>query len=276
LDSERFADMPPAQVYAQLLEEGTYLCSIRTMYRVLEEAGQVRERRAQRTHPRYSPPVLRATHPNEVWSWDITKLPGPARGEYFSLYVVMDLYSRYIVGWTVAPSESAELAQKLIRETCEKESVDPTQLTVHADRGAPMTAKSTALLYADLGITPSYSRPKVSNDNPFSEANFKTLKYRPEMPQRFGCLQDAREHIRHLVAWYNHEHYHSSLGLLTPADVHSERGADVIAARQQVLDAAYARFPERFSKPPRHQKPEPVVWLNPPQGVATPPRGLAH
>jgi transposase InsO family protein len=207
LDSERFMDKAPRQVYAELLDENTYLCSVRTMYRVLAKHGQIRERRNQRRHPAYVKPELVARQPNQVWSWDITKVPGGQRGVYYSLYVLLDIFSRYIVGWTVATTESAPIARAFLADTFERHRIPPGQLICHSDRGIPMIAKSTALLYADLGITGSFSRPRVSDDNPYSEAAFKTLKYRPEMPERFGSLEDARATFAALFDWYNNTHY---------------------------------------------------------------------
>jgi putative transposase len=265
LDSDEFMDKAPAQVFAKLLEDGTYLCSTRTMYRVLAANDQVRERRAQRQHPTYTKPQLVATAPNQVWTWDITKLPGPTKGTYFSLYVILDLYSRYIVGWQVAHRESAPVYQELVKACCKDQGVVPEQLTIHSDRGAPMTAKSTALLYADLGIAKSHSRPYTSNDNPYSESNFRTMKYRPDMPDQLGSLEHARQVVDALVRWYNHEHYHVGLSLLHPADVHHGRASDIVAARQRVLDAAHAAHPERFVHGlPIQKKPPAAAWINPP------------
>jgi putative transposase len=265
LDSNAFMDLAPAQVYAKLLEDGEYLCSTRTMYRVLDEANQVRERRAQRRHPEYKKPQLVATAPNQVWSWDTTKLPGPTKGTYFTLYIVLDIFSRYIVGWQVALRESAVVAQQLIAACCEQQRVAPGELTIHADRGSPMTAKSTALLYVDLGIAKSHSRPYTSNDNPYSESNFRTMKYRPEMPEQLGSLEHARQVVRALVDWYNDEHYHVGLALLHPADVHYGRARDIVAARQRVLDDAHARHPERFVRGrPIQKTPPAAAWINPP------------
>jgi len=265
LDSDEFMDHAPAQVFAKLLEDGQYLCSPRTMYRILAANDQVRERRAQRQHPTYTKPQLVATAPNQVWTWDITKLPGPTKGTYYALYVILDLYSRYIVGWQVAPRESAAVYQELVEACCTDQGVVPEQLTIHSDRGAPMTAKSTALLYADLGIIKSHSRPYTSNDNPYSEANFRTLKYRPDMPDRFGSLEHARQVVRALVTWYNDAHYHVGLALLHPADVHYGRTADIVTARQRVLDAAHATHPERFVRGrPTQKAPPPAAWINPP------------
>jgi putative transposase len=265
LDSDEFMDKAPAQVFAKLLEDGRYLCSIRTMYRILAANAQVRERRAQRQHPTYTKPQLVATAPNQVWTWDITKLPGPTKGTYFALYVLLDLYSRYIVGWQVAQRESAAVYQELVKACCDDQGVVPEQLTIHSDRGSPMTAKSTALLYVDLGIAKSHSRPYTSNDNPYSEANFRTLKYRPDMPEHLGSVEHARQVMRALVAWYNDEHYHAGLALMHPADVHFGRTADIVAARQRVLDAAHAAYPERFvTGRPIQKAPPPAAWINPP------------
>jgi len=270
LDSDAFMDKAPAQVFAKLLEDGEYLCSTRTMYRVLAAADQVRERRAHRQHPTYTKPQLVATMPNQVWSWDTTKLPGPTKGTYFTLYVILDLFSRYIVGWQVAARESATVAQQLIDACCTQQHVTPGQLTIHADRGSPMTAKSTALLYVDLGIAKSHSRPYTSNDNPYSEANFRTLKYRPDMPERLGSLEHARQVVRALVDWYNDEHYHLGLALLHPVDVHYGRAADIVAARQRVLDEVYARHPERFVRGrPEQKAPPAAAWINPPPMIGS-------
>ena len=269
LHSERFRDKPPVQVYATLLDEGTYLCSIRTMYRLLDENHEVRERRNQLTHPSYQKPELLATGANQVWSWDITKLLGPAKWTYFYLYVILDIFSRYVVGWMVAPRESAELAKRLIGESCCKQGIAPGQLTLHADRGSSMRSKPVAFLLADLGVTKSHSRPHVSDDNPFSESQFKTLKYRPEFPGRFGSIEDARRFCQLFFCWYNTEHHHSGIGLLTPETLHYGRAEEVNQRRQDVLSQAYERYPERFvrahPKPP--DKPT-AVWINKP--VVTP------
>jgi putative transposase len=270
LDSNRFADKAPRQVYAELLDENVYICSISTMYRILRAADQVRERRHQRRHPVYVKPELVATAPNQVWSWDITKVPGPVRGTYYSLFVALDLFSRYVVGWMLARTESAALARSFLADAYERHGIGPGQLVCHADRGKPMTAKSTALLFADLGIRASHSRPRVSNDNPYSEAAFRTFLYRPEMPERFGGLEDGRSFFASLFDWYNERHYHSSIALLTPADVYSGRAPAIITARQMVLDEAYERFPERFVRQaPRHPQPPPAVWINPPAEALT-------
>src|SRR5204863_3453134 len=213
---------------------------------LLDAAHEIRERRDQVRRPQYAAPQLLATRANEVWSWDITKLLGPSKWTYFYLYVILDIFSRYVVGWMLAPHESAALAERLIAETCAKQRIQPGHLTIHADRGPAMTSKPVALLLADLGVTKTHTRPSVSNDNPFSEAQFKTLKYRPAFPTRFGSIQDARAHCHVFFPWYNTEHHHSALGLLTPADVHHGRAAQRVAARATVLATAYAAHPERF------------------------------
>jgi putative transposase len=265
LHSERFLDQAPAQVHATLLDEGTYLCSPRTMYRLLDAAHEVKERRDQVRRPHYAAPELLATRPNEVWSWDITKLLGPAKWTYFYLYVVLDIFSRYVVGWMLAPHESAALAARLIAETCAKQRIQPGHLTIHADRGAAMTSKPVALLLADLGVTKTHTRPSVSNDNPFSEAQFKTLKYCPLFPERFGSLADGRAFGQVFFRWYNDHHRHSGLGFLTPAVVHFGQAAAVRSHRQQVLAAAYAHHPERFvNGRPRPADLPTAVWINPP------------
>jgi len=265
LHSERFVDRSPSEMYATLLDEGTYRCSIRTMYRILEENGEVRERRDQLRHPQYQKPELLATGANQVWSWDITKLLGPVKWTYFYLYVILDIYSRYVVGWMVAPRESAELAKRLIGDTSGKQNIAPEQLTIHADRGTSMTSKPVALLLADLGITKTHSRPQVSNDNPYSESQFKTLKYRPEFPERFGSIEDARGFCQEFMRWYNTEHHHTGIGLLTPETVHYGRAEAVIEERQRVLSAAYEQRPERFVRHhPRAPELPGAVWINPP------------
>jgi putative transposase len=265
LDSERFLDQAPAQVHATLLDEGTYLCSPRTMYRVLEAAGEVKERRDQVRRPHYAAPELLATRPNQVWSWDITKLLGPAKWTYFYLYVILDIFSRYVVGWMIAPHESAALAERLIAETCAKQGIAPGQLTLHADRGGAMRSKPVALLLADLGVVKTHSRPYVSNDNPFSEAQFRTLKYCPPFPDRFGSIEDGRAFGQEFFRWYNQDHRHSGLGFLTPAVVHFGQADVVRAHRDRVLAAAYAAHPERFVNGRPHPADLPTaVWINPP------------
>ena len=265
LNSERFQDCSPAAIHATLLDEGQYLCSTRTMYRVLEEDGATRERRDQLTHPQYHKPELLATAPNQLWSWDITKLRGPAKWTYFYLYVILDVFSRYVVGWMVAPRESAELAKRLIADSCEKQNIAPGQLTIHADRGSSMTSKPVAFLMADLGVTKTHSRPYVSDDNPYSESQFRTMKYRPDFPDRFGSIQDSRTFCQQFFAWYNEEHRHSGLELLTPAMVHYGEAQAVVERRQAVLDAAYQTHPERFVRqPPRSTAVPKEVWINKP------------
>jgi putative transposase len=269
LHSERFRDKAPAEIYATLLDEGIYLCSVRTMYRILDQAGEVRERRDQLRHPKYQKPQLLATGPNQVWSWDITKLLGPVKWTYFYLYVILDIFSRYVVGWMIADRESAELAKRLIGETCHKQNIARDQLTIHADRGTSMTSKPVALLLADLGVTKTHSRPHVSDDNPFSEAQFKTLKYRPEFPERFGSIQDARGFCQVFFPWYNTAHHHGGIGLLTPEVLHYGRADDVIGQRQVVLSQAFERNPERFVRAhPRPPARPTAVWINPPPARA--------
>jgi transposase InsO family protein len=270
LNSERFQDLAPREIYAELLDEERYLCSISTMYRILAEHAEVRERRNQLRHPAYHKPELLATGPNQVWSWDITKLRGPSKGVYYYLYVIIDIYSRYVVGWLIAEVESAELAEQLIVETCAKQGVQRAQLTIHADNGSPMIAKTVAILLADLGVAKSHSRPHVSNDNPYSEAQFKTLKYRPDYPDRFGSLADARHWARSFFAWYNDQHHHSGLGLLTPAVVHTGRAETVRQQHQAVLRQAYQAHPERFTKGlPRPAKLPEAAWINAPKATST-------
>jgi putative transposase len=265
LDSEEFVDEAPATVYAKLLDQGVYLASVSTMYRVLRDHDEVRERRRQATHPAAKKPELLATRPNQVYSWDITKLKGPAKWTYYYLYVILDIFSRYVVGWMVASRESGPLAEVLIRQTCAKQGIDRAQLTIHADRGSSMTSKPVTFLLADLGVTQSHSRPHVSNDNPFSEAQFKTLKYRPDFPGRFGSIEDARRHCQHFFAWYNDEHRHTGLGLHTPADVHYGLAEAIRDKRAGVLDAAYDAHPERFvRKPPEPPKIPETSWINRP------------
>jgi putative transposase len=266
LHSERFVDQAPAEVYATLLDEGAYLASISTMYRVLRAAGEVTERRRQATHPPTVKPELVADTPNRVWSWDITKLLGPAKWTYYYLYVILDIFSRYAVGWMIAERESATLAERLLDQTITTQHISADQLTIHADRGSAMASKQVAQLLADLGVTKSHSRPHTSNDNPYSESQFKTLKYRPQFPDRFGSIQDARAFCQQFFGWYNVAHHHSGIGLLTPADVHHGRAEQVRAARANVLSAAYAAHPERFVR----KRPQPpalstVAWINQPE-----------
>jgi len=265
LHSARFRDAAPAEVYATLLDEGSYLCSERTMYRLLAAAGEARERRDQARHPTYTRPELLATRPNEVWSWDITKLLGPTKWTYFYLYVILDVFSRYVVGWMVGLRETAELAQDFIGATAAKQGIDAGTLTLHADRGTAMTSKPVACLLADLGITQSHSRPHVSNDNPYSESQFKTLKYRPAFPARFASVEVARAFCQTFFPWYNSEHHHSSLGLHTPEALHYGLAAGRQRVRRETLDAAYAAHPERFvQQPPTPPAIPTAAWINPP------------
>ena len=265
LHEDRFLDLAPAQVYAMLLDEGIYHCAERTMYRILAAHHELRDRRAQRRHPVYTAPELLATAPNQLWSWDITKLKGPTTWSWFHLYVLLDVFSRYVVGWMVAPRESAVLAEHLIATCCAREGITRDQLTLHADRGSSMTSKPVALLLADLGVTKSHSRPHVSDDNPYSEAQFKTLKYRPDFPARFGSLEDARAHCADFFRWYNTAHHHSSLALHTPYDVHHDLATARNAARATVLTSAYTAHPERFvRRPPTPRALPTAAWINPP------------
>jgi putative transposase len=273
LHSARFCDAAPAEVYGTLLDEGVYLASERTMYRLLAAEGEAGDRRRQRVHPVYAKPELLATAPNQVWSWDITRLLGPATWTYFYLYVLLDIFSRYVTGWLLAEREQAALAEGLIAEAAAQQGIAPGQLTLHADRGSSMTSKPVALLLADLGITKTHSRPHVSDDNPYSEAQFKTLKYRPDFPTRFESLEAARAHCRGFFSWYNHDHRHSGLGLLTPAVVHAGQAEAAHAARREVLAGAYARHPERFVRRTPAPPPLPTAaWINPPPRPPTTPR----
>ena len=269
LREPRFADLAPAEIYATLLDEGLYHCSIRTMYRVLGAHDAVRERRAQLRHPAYQKPELIAEKPNEVWSWDITKLKGAATWTYFYLYVIIDIFSRRVVAWCVADAESAALFHPLMRDAVLKLDVPEGQLTLHADRGGPMKAKATALLLADLGVTKSHSRPHTSNDNPFSESHFKTLKYQPEFPKRFGCVEDAKTFCRAFFEWYNQSHHHAGIGLMTPDQVHFGQADAVYDARQATLDIACRANPQRFvGAPPKPPAKPTAAWINPPVKTA--------
>ena len=266
LHSERFVDRSPVEVHATLLEEGCYLCSPRTMYRILAANDEVRERRDQLRHPRYSRPELVATRSNQVWSWDITKLKGPAKWVYFYLYVMLDLFSRYVVGWLLAGSESASLATRLISETCAKQNIREGELTIHADRGSAMTSKTLAEKLSDLGVEKTHSRPRVSNDNPFSESQFRTLKYWPGFPERFDSAQHALAVCRAFFPWYNQEHHHGGLCFLTPAVVHHGQAERVLAERHRVRMTAYLERPERFvNGPPKLKRLPETVWINPPE-----------
>lgn len=266
LCSERFADCAPATIYATLLDEDIYMGSVRTMYRLLAGDGESRERRDQLTHPAYAKPELLATAPNAVWSWDITKLKGPATWTCFHLYVILDIFSRYVVGWMVAPNESAELAEALIGETIVKQNVAPGTLTLHADRGSSMRSKLVAELLVDLEVAKSHSRPYVSDDNPYSEAQFKTLKYRPDFPERFGSIEDARAHCQLFFSWYNDHHRHSGIGYMTPVAVHHGQAKALFEQRANTLDAAFAAHPNRFKgKCPQPPRLPSAAWINPPK-----------
>lgn len=266
LNSERFMDQAPRQVYATLLDEGHYLCHWRTMYRILAAHGEVHERRLVRRHPTYKKPELLAEGPNEVWSWDITHLRGAVKWSGYKLYTVLDIFSRYVVGWMIAEEESSDLAKQLIAESARKQGIQPDQLTLHADNGSPMTGKPLSQLLVDLGITKSHSRPHTSDDNPFSEAQFKTMKYRPDYPDRFASLDEARMWVRSFFAWYNHEHYHSGLNLMTPASVHDGQAKVVQQQRQDVLTTAFETCPERFRAGfPTVKGPPTAVYINPPK-----------
>ena len=268
LRSSEFCELAPAQVWARLLDSGRFLCSISTMYRILRGVGEVGERRRQRTHPAKKKPELMATAPNQVWSWDITKLKSDVRGKYFELYVIIDIYSRFVVGWAVAERETGELAKVFIADTLKRHGVRRRQLVLHADRGTSMTSKPVAQLLVDLGVERSHSRPHVSNDNPYSEAAFKTLKYCPAFPDMFGSVQDARAFCDIFFRYYNEVHYHSGIALHTPATVHYCRVREVQKARAAVLDAAYAEHPERFSRKPRPLKMPSRAWINDPSREA--------
>ena len=266
LHCERFVDKSPGEIHATLLDEGIYVCSERSIYRILEAEKEVKERRNQLRHPKYNKPELLATGPNQVWTWDITKLKGPAKWTYFYLYVLMDIFSRYIVGWLLAHRECTSLAKRLIEESCEKQQVNKNQLIIHADRGPSMTSKGVAQLLADLGVTKSHNRPHVSNDNPFSEAQFKTMKYRPEFPPRFDSYEQSKSHCREYFPWYNTEHHHSGILMLTPEDVHYGMADHILSQRHQVLMEAYNTHPERFlAGPPVLQTLPPAVWINKPE-----------
>jgi len=271
--SERFVDQAPRQIVATLLDEKVYLCSASTMYRLLRAEQMVIERRALARHPHYKKPELLATGPNQVWSWDITKLKGPVKYSYYCLYVIVDIFSRFVVGFLVAERECAELAKELILRAAVQQGIEADQLTVHADRGSAMKSKSVAQLLMDLGVDKTHSRPHVSNDNPYSESQFKTLKYCPDFPERFGSLEDARQIVDALFVWYNQEHRHSGIAMLTPAMVHHGEATVRLCARQEVLGLAYEAHPERFvaGLPQAGVLPE-AVWINPPLPLCEPSR----
>jgi len=268
MNSEQYMDKTPYEIYASQLDKGNYLCSVRTMYRILEENNQLKERRSIKRSNNYQKPELLATNVNQVWSWDITKLKGPAKWTYFYLYVIIDIFSRFVVGWMVAYRELSSLAEKLIKETCERQSIKANQLTIHADRGSSMRSKPVAFLLSDLGVTKSHSRPYVSNDNPFSESQFKTMKYRPDFPERFDSIEESRKFCRNFFKWYNKEHYHSGIGFLTPESVHYGFAEEILENRRKVLNEAFKRNPKRF----RYNKPtvknlHKFVWINKPENV---------
>ena len=266
LHSERFCDHAPAEVYATVLDEGRYVASERTMYRLLAANGEVRERRDQLRRPAYARPELLATRPNELWSWDTTKLLGPAKWTYYYLLVILDCFSRYAVGWCLSYRDTARVAERLIAETLAKQGIGRDTLTIHADRGSSQASKPVAFLLADLGVTKTHSRPHTSNDNPYSEAQFKTMKYRPEFPARFRSMEEARAFCREFFSWYNGSHRHSGIGYMTPEAVHYGRAPEVTERRAAVLDAAYAAHPDRFvRKPPVPPEVPTAVWINKPQ-----------
>lgn len=274
MNSERFQDMPPRQIYATLLDEGEYLCHWRTMYAILKEYNELRERRNQLVHPPYKKPELLATAPNQVWSWDTTKLRGPRKWTHYTLFVMLDIFSRYVVGWMVVPGESADLAREFINATCARQGISEHQLVIHCDRGAPMMSKTYTQLLADLGVRRSFSRPYQSNDNAFSEAQFKTMKYSAGYPHRFGSLQDARNWARQFMAWYNDVHYHSELALMRPCQVHYGKAHEVRSLRQRVMERAYAENPKRFLRgKPRIAMPPRQAWINKPKSLCTTPSG---
>jgi putative transposase len=265
LNSEDFVDKAPATVYHELLDEGVYLASVSSMYRILRAHGEVKERRRQATHPARVKPELVATKPNQCWSWDITKLHGPAKWSYFYLYVIIDIYSRYVVGWLIAEAESAVLAEQLLADTIAKQNIDRDTLTIHADNGSSMASKPVAFLLADLGVTKTHSRPHTSNDNPYSESHFRTLKYRPDFPDMFASIVDARAFCRRFFTWYNTEHRHSGIAWHTPHNVHHGHAETMHAVRADVLAAAYTRNPERFVR--KHPQPAELptaAWINKP------------
>lgn len=266
LYSDRFADCAPRMIYATLLDEGRYLGSVRTMYRLLAQAGQSHERRLQRIHPAYTKPELLAVQPNQVWSWDITKLKGPVKWSIYHLYVILDIFSRYVVGWMIAPQETAHLAERLIADTVAKHHIVAGTLTLHADRGTSMRSKPVAALLVDLDVTKTHSRPYVSDDNPFSEAQFKTLKYRPDFPARFGSIEDARAHCQHFFQWYNQTHCHSGIGFMTPETVHYGHAHALFQQRADTLNVAFQAHPKRFKgQLPQPPKLPTAVWINPPK-----------
>lgn len=269
LNSDRFMDQAVPSVYITLLDEGTYLCSPRTMYRILERQDQVRQRRHDREHPVYQKPELLATGPNQVWSWDITKIKGPKPWIFYNLYVVIDVFSRYVVAWSISEYESGEQARALIEAACSRQGIGPDHLTVHSDRGKAMRSKTLADLLGELGVQRSFTRPHVSNDNPYSESQFKTLKYHPSYPERFGSIEDAGSYLRAFLKWYNTEHRHSGIAMMTPEVVHTGRSEQVWNRRKKTLQKAYQTHPERFVKgDPEPRKVPDEVWINKPTVAA--------
>lgn len=265
LTDEKYVDLTVSQVYYTLLDQGLYYCSVSKMYGILNANKAVKERRDQLKHPKYEKPVLKATAPNQVWSWDITKIKGPNKGEFYNLYSIIDIYSRMTVGWTISPYENATVARDLIDQTCQKQRIEKEQLVIHSDRGSPMKAKTVAELMMDLGVIKSLSRPRVSNDNPYSEAQFKTLKYHRTFPKQFGCIQDARYFLRTFFIWYNNDHYHSGIAMLPPAVVHSGKENQIIEKRKKTMQMAFSKHPERFVKGKAVTKKVPKEsWINHP------------
>ncbi len=270
MNCDEFIDMAPREIYASLLDKGIYQCSVSTMYRILSENNQVKERRRNHKRHHYNKPELLATAPNQVWTWDITKLKGTVKFEYFYLYLIIDIYSRYVVGWLIANCESGELARQLIQETCEMQniSVNDSNLTIHSDRGSAMKSQNVSSLLAQLNINKSFGRPHVSNDNPFSESQFKTLKYHNSFPEKFGCFEDAQTFCHNFIIWYNQNHYHTGIGLLTPESVHYDKAKQILNQRNEVLQSAYEQSPERFVKGPQKKLVQhSAVWINPPKSL---------
>jgi len=266
LCSERFVDLSPRQVFMTLLDEDAYLCSVRSMYRLLEDHGLAGERRrgAHQQPGTYPVPVIEASRPNQAWSWDISKLRGPSKGVLYYLYSILDIFSRKVVGWTIALRESALIAEDLIRDAITREGIEREQLTLHADRGGPMIAGGVAELLASLGVTKSHSRPRVSNDNPYVESSFKTIKYRHDYPDRFASAHAAHEWCSDFFEWYNTVHYHSGIGYLRPADLHAGRHAEILEQRRATLDHARERHPQRFRGRPALAQPPERAWINKP------------
>lgn len=268
MNSDIYMNQTPYEIYASQLDEGKYICSVRTMYRILSENDQVKERRKIRMSTNYKKPELLATKSNQIWTWDITKLKGPEKWTYFYLYVMIDIFSRFVVGWMVAFRELSSLAKEFITETYKRQNIKRDQLTIHADRGTSMKSQPVAFLLSDLGVTKSHSRPYVSNDNPYSESHFKTMKYRPEFPERFNSLAEAREFCRSFFDWYNKDHYHSGIGFLTPESIHYGFAENILENRKKVLLNAFEKNPKRFrSKKPKLKNLPKSVWINKPDNI---------